>query len=166
MIEQIYLDMDGVLCDFETAAVNLGLLDIKNRKVDWQGLKAEGTRFWEGLDWKPEGMKLYEFLEDFCKEHHIDLCILTSIMSMEGKEGKRNWIRKNTSIPAINVNVVSMATAKKRYAEKTSLLIDDYNKNVQEFIQAGGNAIKFRNDAEEAIEKIKEIITGAENGRN
>ncbi len=162
MIEQIYLDMDGVLCDFEKAAVEKNILDLKTRQVDWDTLRSEGATFWEELEWKSEGQKLYKFLELFCKEHKIDLCILSSVPGNAGKEGKRAWVKNNTNIPSINVCVVNKAFMKQRYASETSLLIDDYSKNIREFIQGGGNAIKFRNDSEEVIDKIKELVSGAE----
>ena len=39
------------------------------------------------------------------------------------------------------------------------VLIDDFGKNVDIFIRSGGNAIKFKNDAKEVINKLEEILT-------
>ena len=53
---------------------------------------------------------------------------------------------------------VDRNTDKIHFAEETSLLIDDYGKNIEKFIQAGGQAIKFNNSAKEVIEKLKSLI--------
>lgn len=160
MIKQIYLDMDGVLCGFEKAAVEANVLDLKTRKVDWPTLRALGTKFWAELEWINEGKKLYDFLKQFCREHKIDLCILSSIASSAGKEGKREWLTTNTEINPMNFYIVSKGSDKKGFADSESILIDDYSKNIQEFIQAGGHAFKFKNNAEEIIDKVKEIVSG------
>jgi FMN phosphatase YigB (HAD superfamily) len=160
MIKTIFLDMDGVITDFEKAAVELNILELKNRKFDWNALNAAGARFWEQLEWKNEGKKLYEFLDIFCKDHGIDLCILSTVNTNCGKEGKKAWLKANTHINPMNIYIVRKATDKSTFAAEDSLLIDDFGKNVRGFIQAGGQAIKFENNAEEVIKKIKELVSG------
>ena len=160
MIRQIFLDMDGVLCGFEKAAIELGVLDMKTRQLDWNTLFAAGARFWEELEWINEGKKLYDFLESFCKDHNISLCILSSVPNKAGETGKKNWIRTNTKINPMNVHIVQKAANKANFANEESILVDDFSKNVRAFIQAGGNAIKFKQNAEEVIEKIKEYVSG------
>lgn len=160
MIKQIYVDMDGVLCDFEKAAVEAKVLDLKSRKVDWPTLRALGTKFWAELEWINEGKKLYDFLKTFTKEHKIDLCILSSVASSFGKEGKKEWLSTNTTINPMNFYIVNKPADKKDFADGESILIDDYGKNIQEFIHAGGHGIKFKNNAEEVIEKVKELVSG------
>lgn len=160
IIKQIYLDLDGVLVNFIDAAVDASLLDIKSGKVDWNALHAMGTIFWENLEWLEEGRKLYDFLLGFTKEHDIDLCILTAVGLTSGKEGKLNWIKKQgIKINPLNVYIVNRGSDKKTFADHESLLIDDYGKNVNEFIQAGGEAIKFKKNTTEVINKIKELVS-------
>lgn len=159
-IKTIFLDMDGVLVDFTNAAVEANCLDLKNRKVDWNILNALGPKFWEDLEWLNEGKKLYEFLVEFCKEHDIDLCILSAVGRTSGKEGKKLWLKKwNVKINPMNVYIVNRGTDKAKFADPESLLIDDYSKNINEFIQAGGEGVKFKNNAQETIDKIKEIFS-------
>lgn len=165
MIKTIFLDMDGVITEFEKAAIELNILDLKSRKVDFNTLNAAGPRFWEQLEWKNEGKKLYEFLDGFCKDHNIDLCILSAVITNSGKEGKKAWVKANTHINPMNVYIVRKGQDKNAFADDEVLLIDDFGKNVRGFIQAGGHAIKFQNDAEEVIKKVKELVSGdADNG--
>lgn len=160
VIKQIYLDMDGVLVNFIDGGVKAGVLDIKSGKVDWNSLNAMGSNYWEDLEWLEEGRKLYEFLLEFTREHEIDLCILTAVGLTSGKEGKINWIKKHgLKINPLNVYIVNRGSDKKSFADHESLLIDDYSKNVNEFIQAGGEAIKFKKNTNEVINKIKEMVS-------
>lgn len=163
MIKQIYLDLDNVLCGFKKAAVEAGVLDLKTQRVDFNTLKCLGEDFWIELEWINEGKKLYDFLEPFCREHRISLCVLSSIYMTCGKEGKKKWVSNNTKINPLNVYIVNRGKDKVRFADSESVLIDDYSKNVQAFIQAGGHAYKFENDAGAIIAKIKDLVSGDDN---
>ena len=98
MIENIYLDMDGVLCDFANEAAEKKYLNLKTRKVNWQLLNTEGEKFWENLKWIDEGKKLYKYLYKYCLSHDINLCILSSIENEKGRNGKKTWIKNNLKI--------------------------------------------------------------------
>lgn len=160
MIKTILLDLDGVLVDFEKAAVAKGFLDTATRKVNFKGIAAEGQSFWEKLEEIPDGMKIYEFLYKFCLDHDIDLCILSSIKQTAGKEGKKVWIKNHLKINPLNIHIVNSGREKQKWADETAILIDDYGKNIEEFTQAGGHGIKYRRGtSEKVIEKIKELVS-------
>ena len=159
MIENIYLDMDGVLCDFANEAAEKKYLNLKTRKVNWRLLNTEGEKFWENLKWIDEGKKLYKYLYKYCLGHDINLCILSSIGNEKGRNGKKTWIKNNLKINPLNIYFVVHGADKAKYAVENSVLIDDYGKNVDIFIRSGGNAIKFKNDAKEVINKLEEILT-------
>ena len=159
MIKTIYLDMDGVLCDFKSAVVDKYIYSPLKNTINWDMLKNMGSEFWANLQWLREGQRLYAWLYKFCIEQRITLCILSSIGFREGKVGKQQWIDKNVTINPMCIYFVDKNADKIHFAEKTALLIDDYGKNVERFIQAGGQAIKFNNNAKEVVEKIQLITT-------
>lgn len=159
MIKTIYLDMDGVLCDFKSAVVDKYIYSPLKNTINWDMLKNMGSEFWANLQWIREGQRLYAWLYKFCIEQRITLCILSSIGFREGKVGKQQWIDKNVTINPMCIYFVDKNSDKIHFAEKTALLIDDYGKNVERFIQAGGQAIKFNNNAKEVVEKIQLITT-------
>ena len=94
MIKTIYLDMDGVLCDFKSAVVDKNIYNPTKNTINWDLLKSLGSEFWANLQWIREGQRLYAWLFKFCIEQKITLCILSSIGFREGKVGKQQWIEK------------------------------------------------------------------------
>lgn len=160
MIDTIYLDMDGVITDFIKGAKDGGYVfndENKKTKIDWEALRSEGAAFWQRLEWTKEGKKLYNWLDKYCKENNIELCILSSVDYSEGVLGKRNWLRNNkVDIPMKNVYLVSKNN-KHKYAEPNSLLIDDFKPNCDQFIAKGGKAIQYTNldDLKEKIVLLK-----------
>lgn len=157
MIKNIYLDMDGVLCDFKSAVVDKLIYNPTKNTINWNMLKSLGSEFWANLQWIREGQRLYAWLYKYCMERRINLCILSSIGFREGKVGKQQWLDSNVNINSMCIYFVDKNTDKLQFAEETALLIDDYGKNVEKFIQAGGQAIKFNNSAKEVIEKLNLI---------
>ena len=156
MIKTIYLDMDGVLCDFKSAVVDKNIYNPTKNTINWDLLKS--SEFWANLQWIREGQRLYAWLFKFCIEQKITLCILSSIGFREGKVGKQQWIENHITINPMCIYFVDRNTDKIHFAEENALLIDDYGKNIEKFIQAGGQAIKFNNNAKEVIDKLKTLI--------
>lgn len=140
-INTIYLDMDGVICDFCGACKDIDA--IEHYKVDWEKVHSAGIDFWANMAWTNEGQKFYKWLEKFCDEEGIDLCILSQVNYSDGVNGKIEWLMANTKVPNKNIYIVKTGKAKAKYANNQSLLIDDFGKNIEAFVLAGGFGIKF-----------------------
>jgi hypothetical protein len=65
------------------------------------------------------------------------------------------WAQKNTGIPRNKINLV-MRSQKKNFANASSILIDDYDKNTNEFNRAGGTGITFKS-ASQTISELKKL---------
>ena len=74
----LYVDMDGVLCDFErrfeqfagvspeeyTAQKTIEFGEKKAQEEFWDLIdKQIGVRFWVGMPWMPEGEKLWKYVK-------------------------------------------------------------------------------------------------------
>lgn len=140
-ITTIYLDMDGVLTDFRGACQEIDA--IEHYKVDWEKVHAAGIDFWSNMPWTKEGERFYKWLEKFCDEEGIDLCILSQVNYSDGVNGKIEWLMSNTKIPNKNIYIVKNGKSKAKFANDSSLLIDDFGKNIEAFVLAGGLGIKF-----------------------
>jgi len=157
---KLYVDMDGVLCDFEKGIHDIDgkttLNDIvgKPDKIMWDLISKKGIyEFYHELEWHPEGKKLWNFIRD---KHPTILSSLgrENPDRAEARGGKIDWLKEHDiDIPKLFTNE---ASDKKHFANSKAILIDDYAKNIKQWEEAGGIAIHFKT-ADEAIKKLKEL---------
>lgn len=159
-IRKIYLDMDGVLCDFVKQFADLTGEGDFNEYADkngwpqtWNLIEEYGVEFWKDMEWTKDGKELWNFLKRF-----DNIEILTgSPMYKVGeyaKEGKEIWLKKN--IGNLKVNHIA-GRLKYKYAKNKDILIDDSERNCKLWEEAGGIAILHKN-AYDTIKKLKEIL--------
>lgn len=136
----IYCDMDGVLCDFNGAFKKLsgGLsfdvaLEKLGEKQAWQLISDTGYEFWATLPWTKDGEQLWKAIKKYDP-------IILSAPSMDPLSvvGKKMWVKKHLGHPKA---IYVPAKQKQLYANKNSILIDDYARNVSQWDSKGGIAI-------------------------
>lgn len=159
---KIYVDMDGVLVDFMAGAEKvLGhSFDMpyndKKEKIARKATIASHDNFWANLDPMKDAFVLWNYINRY------DPNILTAYPTWDNsaKEGKWDWVKKHLTLDRKNFFPVRREE-KQNYAvdSKTGLpniLIDDYQKNIDEFNKAGGIGIRHIN-AKLTIYKLKEL---------
>ena len=153
---KIFVDLDGVLVNFVGGlhrALGLGhdpelypykrgnynmfpdvVTATKGRHTMDSLLNAcRAVAFWENLDWDPRGNRILEIL---CK-HTDDIYLASYPMDYYGSwVGKLKWINKY--LPTYNSRVILLTAPKHFLAKPNTILIDDCDKNVEEFAAAGG----------------------------
>ena len=160
-LPRIYLDMDGVLCDFGAAirkatgkSKEAWIKIPSNRKWD---TVIDTPKFWENMPWNTPGKVLYNFVKKY--NPHILSAYLEKTFDPNCIPGKRAWLRKNARITdRSKINLVRRKE-KKNFATKggqKNILIDDYEKNVREFINAGGMGIVHK-DYLNTIQSLKRL---------
>jgi len=149
MTDTIYLDMDGVLCDFVTPALKLVGVDAKRSDVtDWDIPKALGIDhdvFWEPLLAAPANwwirLPVYEWTNALlyaARRHTDEKALVTTPISPASAAGKWLWGRLHAP-----VFMFFTAQDKSFYAQPNSLLVDDCPANIDAWRAAGGKAILF-----------------------
>lgn len=172
----LYLDMDGVLADFELQFEQLTnetpsvFERKKGTKAMWSEIFKEGFSFWSEMQPMSDFHILREYLMQLKKNPKIKIEILTSTSKEQiginfpenAKEyvdniekGKSLWVNKY--LTGIKINYAVSGTDKARWATKSSILLDDLYKNVEQFIAAGGEGIVYRN-ADQAKKEIETAV--------
>ena len=171
---EIYCDMDGVLVDFELGAVEYITSDLKSGKASElreelgrDYITAEDIRsntavrnymykelehnadFWENLPWMPNGPELWAAIVPYNPN------ILTTPMGYGSEIGKQAWIDENLNPPP---QKVFMSREKYNWANKNSILIDDWTKNTIPWEEHDGIAILHRDqNLEKTLSTLQEL---------
>ncbi len=151
----IYSDMDGVLVDFNERfkRFSKGIPPTEyeqkfGKDKFWELVDGIGVRFWVGMDWMSDGKQLWNYI----KEYNPTLLSSPS-RSNYSRIGKRIWRKRN--LPSTKL-VLARAANKQNYADPNSILIDDRESNIDQWIKAGGIGI-LHTDTVSTINKLKEL---------
>ena len=157
-IAKIYVDMDGVLCNFEKRYKELyGIVDDRDRK---KRFRPNFTNFIEtGQFGTLEPMPDFATLRFFLDSVNTPKEILSSTAYEEThdiiSEQKNNWLKLyNISWKS---NFVPGKRNKYKYATKDSIIIDDTLSVIEDWRNAGGIAI-WHKDALSTINQLKMYV--------
>ena len=167
----VYFDLDETIASFSSIFLkhNKGITkkELVKQEIpddEFWPMVLKIDKFWESLDIIPNGIKLLKYASD----NGFDVQILSSPSSHDSRSipGKKIWIKKNLS--KYNISKVNLVTSskKKEYATANSILVDDLKKNVDEFLQAGGNALLFNDEDPSMLSKFKKQINNMKTSLN
>jgi hypothetical protein len=150
---QIYCDMDGVIADFERGYEELTGIDLQGEfkpegEEFWDPISKAGVGFWAGLKWMPDGQQLW----DYIKPHKPKLLSAPS-REDSSRIGKHVWVKHK--IPGTKL-ILRYASQKQELAEPNAILIDDREKNIEQWEAAGGIGI-LHTSAADTISQLKKL---------
>ena len=148
----VYVDMDGVLTDFERRFEQFAGVTpdeyMSQKEIQYGKDKANeqfwdlidkqiGVRYWAGMPWMPEGEELYKYIKKYKPT------ILTSPSRDESSRiGKGVWVKRNMSGTPVKFGY--KASGKSKFAGPNKILIDDREDNIAAWKAAGGIGILFK----------------------
>lgn len=159
-INRIYLDMDGVLVDFDARADEFGCRKGPGKHpsaIDWSIPKAIGPDYWANMKWTEGGEAFYGACREVCESMGIELGILTAIEIPAGVKGKCLWVHWNTDLDNEHLIIVKKGLDKAKFAAPGRLLVDDNPQNVEAFIAAGGEAVLYGNPKQALSDILKRL---------
>ena len=158
-LPQIYCDMDQVLVNFLGGANKVltaqGLQPFQQgeKDVTWEAL-SKVPKFWANLEPMPDAMMLWRYI----KPHQPYILSTPSKRMVTCKPEKLEWIRKHLG----NVEQIYLVPRenKQKFAVTSdgtpNLLIDDYEKNIKEWVAKGGIGIRHINSMN-TISQLRKI---------
>lgn len=145
----VYLDMDGVLADFVSAAIKACRLPIEHDKVEaWNFFEQDmltESDFWSIIDHTPG---FWDNIAPYWELPKIKALIPNAIVCTRPSKhegcasAKLRWLRRYWN-PQIDFDHIHMTAAKWQLAGPDRLLIDDNDEHVAEFMSMGGPAILY-----------------------
>lgn len=185
---KIYLDMDGVCCDFVASAIKVHGLNHKEvmltwaksypgefypyRVLDlprdqfWEKIAEQSERFWIELEEYEWFQHLYETLTSMAKVVFLS----SPTKSPASLSGKLHWLQARLGR---DFREFILTPRKHLLAQEHTILIDDFDWHVNSFRHNGGEAVLFpqiwnenhdlKDDpAEFTVSKVKEWIDSIE----
>ena len=161
-INCIYLDMDGVIADFETRYKELfNILPSQarnNKEFDTYFDKFIADGNFATLDMMPDAMELITVLRNAAPPTQI----LSSTASQKRYDAiskqKKEWLAKHDI--DFQANFVPGKQHKKKYARKDTLIIDDTESIITDWRSAGGVAI-FHKNIPDTLAQLKFLLEDA-----
>jgi len=159
----IYLDMDGVVADFDKRFKDLSGL-MPQEYIEKNDLNAfwdlidekHKVAFWRGIEIMPGAEKLVKFVE----QHPFEMLTAPSIKK-QSIIGKGLWVKDKVGTLYSTKPKVTYRSAKQKHTVKPNLtkfdiLIDDKGSTIDRWNAAGGTAILYQS-ADQVINDLKEL---------
>ena len=160
----IYVDMDGVIADFDQRFLDLAKMT-PNEYKDKHGIQ----KFWDFIDEENKvtfwtGIPVMDGaknLIDYVSKYDYEILTAPSIKK-QSEEGKKIWLRDINPNLFPNTPKLNFKSSKEKHLIKPTLtkndiLIDDRGTTIDTWEAAGGTGIKYTS-AGQAIKDTKEAI--------
>lgn len=161
----VYFDLDRVLADFAKQAEKYGILK-KNNRINWVKMFLIGSGFWSTMDFFSGAKESFFEIMSYCKENSMQVKILSSVRLASGKRGKIKWCKEKLFLGKKDVIIVRNAEEKANFAAADTLLIDDSQDNIRNFISRGGHGFLFRTWNDETCNAVLKLIMDISNGKS
>lgn len=158
----IYLDMDGVVADFNSYAKKLLNTDVIMHSwptEQWNKI-ASNPRLYRDLEKTLEADRLVEFCKQVCNKKMWNLLFLTAVP----KDNDMPWafydkvLWVHDRYPDIPVMFGPHSSDKWRHCENGDILIDDRVSNCEEWKNEGGYSILHEGDLDNTLSQLSKLL--------
>jgi 5'(3')-deoxyribonucleotidase len=157
----IYLDMDGVIADFNAYTIKrLGkTLDaFSSSQVAWEAMSPYLEEVYASLDLMHDAEVLVKGVIELTDMHNCEYGVLTAVPKLNrtplAKNHKIAWLDRHFPMLLDNFNIGPWAEHKQFHCQVGDILIDDSKLNIPQWIDRGGIGI-LHTSAEDSLEKLK-----------
>lgn len=156
-MRNIYIDLDGVLADFDLRYFEVTGKDFINvpSKLRWSLLEGKQEGFYAGIRPYLWSIHFVERIFGLTESHGFKVQTLSALPSAiefkTARDEKLDWV--SAHFPEIEGSFIAKSSAdKKRYSAPGDILIDDNPRNVAQWMKAGGMAIRHLNFEDSLIQ--------------
>lgn len=153
----IYCDLDDVLVDFlrgvqetvdPSVSTNKGFS--KLRDIVWSRIDKIGASWWADLPWKRDGKQLWNYIKKYKP------IILTARPSTQdfAVKGKKEWVGRELGPEFAKTAIVTLGIKKQNWADPNSILIDDRDRNINQWRSRGGIGV-LHTKTSDTIKQLK-----------
>lgn len=149
---KIYIDLDGVLCDFVSAAHRAHGRAYAGEVLQWNFFRDwhinagqfwfpidnQGDDFWADLEPYPWTYEVRDLVARYDQEYRV---ATSPSEHHTSPAGKVKWIRKH--LPGVTAKRRHLSGSKAELAKNGRVLIDDSLANCRDWVAGGGHAIPF-----------------------
>lgn len=162
MSNTLYLDMDGVVADFDGYAQRILNGNKPNHTIypdsDWRTLRSN-PRLYRDLNKMQDSDQLVQGCRTFCQQRGLNLMFLTAIPHDNDMPwafyDKVVWVQ--THYPDIAVHFGPYSHDKHTHCNIGDILIDDRLSNIEEWNAAGGVGILYSGNASPVLDFLKSL---------
>ncbi len=160
----IYIDMDGVVADFDSyVSILLG------RKIGWDSttdltdeeweIIASEDRIYYQLPLMPDATKLVAYVKSLSTRFHVGFLTAVPRRSTipSAKDDKQAWVNKY--FPGMRMDIGPYSHHKQKWCKPGDILIDDRPSNIEQWTAVGGIAIYHTGDVDASIKRLNEVIS-------
>jgi len=153
---KIYVDMDGVLTDFNGQFFKYFKRtpeEVHKEGGDplfWGMVSKGGLEFWSKMPWLGGSKQFWNYVKQF----NPTILSAPARSLPQSPKGKKMWVKRELgNVPLI----LKRAREKKEYADENSVLIDDSQENINGWRSAGGVGILFKSP-QQALRDLKGVL--------
>ncbi len=151
-LDDTLVDLSGPLNEYFGVKSHSELLSKYSREDIEFWFKEQDVEFWANLKWMPDYSPLWYFIKRF------QPIVISVTHNFPGAlPGKIRWIVENLGPIYAQQAILLDKPEKGKYATKNGILIDDYQKNCDDWVSHGGIAIKHENAASTLVQ-LKNIL--------
>jgi len=161
-MKTIYLDLDGVVADFDRYVIKrLGhSIDFYQHSAEgWEAIADFRDDMFLNLDPMPDAELLVTNVINIAKSAGFNYGVLTAIPRYGhiplAEQHKREWLKKHFPELLTNFNIGPYAIDKQNHCKIGDVLIDDSELNIPQWISRGGFGILHTN----AVDSLKKLTT-------
>ena len=163
LMSTIYLDMDGVVADFDAEATKIiGYSHPANERwpdADWAKLRSN-PRFYRDLPLMPDARRLVTTVLELADRTNRDVKFLTAVPQDNdfpwAFQDKMIW--KQRHFGDIPIWFGPYSHDKRHWARPGDVLIDDRRSNIEQWREAGGIGILHHGDVDQSLDKLRTIL--------